>query len=849
MARTSTIAKQRYIAALMTPAPSRDNRLPIDDVLPELMAALDEHRAVVLQAPPGAGKTTRVPLALLEASWLRGGRILMLEPRRLATRAAARRMSDTLGEPVGTTVGFRVRGETRVSAFTRIEVITEGVLTRMLLDDPALEGVAAVLFDEFHERSVNADFGLALVLQSQSLLRADLRLLVMSATLDGDAVAALLDDAPVVTSVGRAHPVAVRYHSCRAGLRIEACVAQVVCAALEHDEGGVLAFLPGAAEIRRCLGILERAGLGTGVHLLPLFGDLSANRQDAAIAPAPPGVRKVVLATSIAETSLTIDGVRVVVDSGLARVSRFSPRTGMTRLETVRAPRSSVDQRSGRAGRTAPGVSYRLWSEYEHSQLPERGRAEILDADLAPLALDLAAAGIRDPGDLRWLDMPPLPALAQARTLLRELGAIDDGLRITLHGRAMARLGLHPRLAHMALTAHAHGMAATACVVAALLEERDILSREAAARDRDLRARVAIVLERSVTSDVDHDALRRVREQSRVWRELLRVRREEQADPAMTGTVLALAYPERVAQRRAGSGDRYLMRNGMGALLEGAGLLTGEDYLVIADLDGRVPHARVYLAAPVDRLDVESLFASAVEITDVVEWNADAGSVTAVRQERLGAIVLREVVVSDPDAQQVMSVMTDAVIRRDGVALPWSRDARSFAERVTFLRGQGHDLPDMRESTLLDSAHEWLRPHLAGMRRRSEVERIDLLGLLQQMLTWEQQRDVDQLAPSHVTVPTGSRIRVDYSDPSTPMIAVRLQELFGLAETPRIGHMAITLQLLSPANRPVQVTRDLAGFWRSSYFDVRKDLRGRYPKHEWPEDPLGAVPTRRAKPR
>ena len=317
----------------------------------------------------------------------------------------------------------------------------------------------------------------------------------------------------------------------------------------------------------------------------------------------------------------------------------------------------------------------------------------------------------------------------------------------------------------------------------------------------------------------------------------------------MTGTVLALAYPERVAQRRAGSGDRYLMRNGMGALLEGAGLLTGEDYLVIADLDGRVPHARVYLAAPVDRLDVESLFASAVEITDVVEWNADAGSVTAVRQERLGAIVLREVVVSDPDAQQVMSVMTDAVIRRDGVALPWSRDARSFAERVAFLRGQGHDLPDMRESTLLDSAHEWLRPHLAGMRRRSEVERIDLLGLLQQMLTWEQQRDVDQLAPSHVTVPTGSRIRVDYSDPSTPMIAVRLQELFGLAETPRIGHMAITLQLLSPANRPVQVTRDLAGFWRSSYFDVRKDLRGRYPKHEWPEDPLGAVPTRRAKPR
>ena len=696
---------------------------------------------------------------------------------------------------------------------------------------------------------MNADFGLALALQSQSLLRPDLRILVMSATLDGDAVAALLGHAPIITGVGRAHPVVVRYHPCRADLRIEACVAQVVRTALEHDEGGVLAFLPGAGEIRRCLAILEGTDVGTGVRLLPLFGDLPADRQDAAIAPAPPGVRKVVLATSIAETSLTIDGVRVVVDSGLARVSRFSPRTGMTRLETIRASRSSVEQRSGRAGRTAPGMSYRLWSEHEQSQLPERGRAEILDADLAPLALDLAAAGIRDPADLLWLDMPPLPALAQARALLQQLGAIDAAFRITLHGHAIARLGLHPRLGHMALTAQAQGMAATACVVAALLEERDILSREASSRDRDLRARVAIVLDRSVVSDVDRDALRRVRDQSRIWRERLRVRREEQADPAMTGPVLALAYPERVAQRRAGGGDRYLMRNGMGALLDDAGALTGVDYLVIADLDGRVPDARVYLAAPVDRLDLESLFASAVEITDVVEWNADAGSVMAVRQERLGAIVLREVVVSDPDAEQVMSVMTDAIVRSDGVGLPWSRDARSFAERVAFLRGQGHPLPDMSESALLDSARAWLRPHLAGVRRRSEVERLDVLALLQQMLTWEQRRDVDELAPSHLTVPTGSRIRVDYSDPSSPVISVRLQELFGLAETPRIGHMAVTLQLLSPANRPVQVTRDLAGFWRSSYFDVRKDLRGRYPKHDWPEDPLGAKPTRSAKPR
>ncbi|MDQ6738347.1 MAG: ATP-dependent helicase HrpB, partial [Gemmatimonadota bacterium] len=791
----------------------------------------------------------RVPLALLEASWLGGNRILMLEPRRLATRAAARRMSDTLGESVGTTVGYRVRGETRVGHSTRIEVITEGVLTRMLLDDPALDSVGAVLFDEFHERSLNADFGLALALQGQSLLRPDLRILVMSATLDGNAVAALLGAAPIVTSVGRVHPVVVRYHPCRAALRIEACVAQVVRMALDNDDGGVLAFLPGAGEIRRCLALLERADLGGNVRLLPLFGDLAVERQDAAIAPAPPGVRKVVLATSIAETSLTIDGIRVVVDSGVARVSKFSPRTGMARLETIRASRSSVDQRSGRAGRTAAGVSYRLWSEYEQSHLPDRGRAEILDADLAPLALDLAATGIRDPADLRWLDAPPVPALAHARTLLQQLDALDGEFQITPHGRAMARLGLHPRLSHMVLVAQERGMGATACIVAALLEERDILSREAATRDRDLRTRVAIVMERSVASEVDRDALRRVRDQSRALRQVNGIGRDDQADPAFTGADLALAYPERVAQRRAGSVDRYLMRNGMGVLLEDAGSLGGADYLVAADLDGRVPYARVYLATAVDRGDVESLFLRDVVVSDDVVWDADTGTVTAVRRERLGAIVLREAVVSDPDAEQVMDVVTMAIVHGDGVGLPWSRDARDFVERVAFLRSHGHLLPDMSESVLLHSAQVWLRPHLLGVRRRSQVDRVDLLALLEQMLTWDQRRDLDALAPSHVTVPTGSRIRVDYSDAASPTIAVRLQELFGLADTPRIGPVAITLQLLSPANRPVQVTRDLAGFWRSSYFDVRKDLRGRYPKHEWPDDPLRAAPTRRAKPR
>ena len=849
MAEPFPNAKRHYIGRLMLRDTTHDIRLPIHEVLPALRDALRAHHCVVLQAPPGAGKTTCVPIALLNEPWLAGRRVLMLEPRRLATRAAARRMASVLGESVGQTVGFRVRGEVRVSVGTRVEVVTEGILTRLLLDDPTLETIGAVLFDEFHERSLNADVGLALTLQTQALLRPDLRILVMSATLDSVALAAMMDNAPVITSVGRTFPVEVRYRPCRPDHRLEGCVADVVRAALASDEGGVLAFLPGAGEIRRCLGALAHASLDDNVRVLALYGDLPADLQDAAIAPAPVGVRKVVLATSIAETSLTIEDVRIVVDSGVSRVSRFSPRTGMTRLETIRASRSSATQRSGRAGRTAPGVSYRLWSEFEDGQLAERGRAEILDADLAPLALDLAVAGIRDPAELRWIDLPPAAALSQARALLVQLGALDREHAITWHGRAMARLGLHPRLAHMTLTAQARGAGATACVVAALLEERDILSREAVRRDVDMRSRVALVTDRVASADVDRDVLRRVRDQARRWRELARVPADERADDAMTGTVLALAYPERVAQRRDGGGDRYLTRQGSGAVLDDAGSLTGAEFIVIADLDGRAPHARVYLAASIDRADVESIFEPEIEVCDVIEWSAEPGSVTAVRQRRLGAIILRESALHNPDAEQVMTVVADAIVRGDGLSLPWSAGARGYLERIAFVRGHDPSWPDLAEEALNASAQEWLRPHLVGIRRRSDVEGIDLVALLEEMLTWQQRQALDRRAPTHVTVPTGSRIRVDYSDPSAPVIAVRLQELFGLAETPRVGDVALTLHLLSPAGRPVQVTRDLAGFWRSSYFEVRKDLRGRYPKHEWPEDPLRAAPTRRAKPR
>jgi ATP-dependent helicase HrpB len=837
----------------MAPDDPRISALPIEEALPALRDALTASTSVVLQAPPGAGKTTRVPLALLDELWLGDRRILMLEPRRLATRAAARRMATTLRQSVGETVGFRVRGESRVGASTRIEVVTEGVLTRMLLDDPTLDRYGAVLFDEFHERSIHADVGLALTLQTQDLLRPDLRILVMSATLDGVAVSALLRNAPVISSAGRLHPVEIRYVPPRAGSRIEHALAGVVRAALARDAGSILAFLPGQAEIRRCFASLERGGLPDGVVLLPLYGDLAPAAQDDAIAPAPPGTRKIVLATSIAETSLTIDGVRVVIDCGLSRVSRFSPRSGMSRLETVRVSRSSADQRSGRAGRTAPGVSYRLWAPEEDAHLLDRSRPEILEADLASLALDLAAAGVADPAELRWLDLPPGAALAQARALLRQLGALDADHRITRNGREISSFGLHPRLAHMLLAARASGVGATACIIAALLEERDVLRRAVFERDPDLRSRVALITEdvRDASPDVDQEAVRRVRGQARAWRDQLRVPRTERIDDSATGRILALAYPERVAQRRDGADGRYLLRNGTGAVLQDPGVLANAPYLAIADLDGRSPESHIYLAAALDRAEIEDLFEAEIASTDVVAWDADAGLVLAVRRDQLGAIVLHERSLRSVDDDTAANALLDAIRRGAGLFLPSSNSSRQFRERVAFLRSLDPGWPDLSESTLLETMGEWLRPHLTGLRRRSEIERLPLQQLLLEMLTWEQRRLLDELAPTHVVVPTGSRIPIDYGDPRSPRIAVRLQELFGLADTPRIagGRVSITLQLLSPAHRPVQVTRDLAGFWRSSYFDVRKDLRGRYPKHSWPEDPLSAPPTRRTKPR
>ena len=831
--------------------------LPIDEALPPLRAALRVHASAVLQAPPGAGKTTRVPLALLDEPWLAGRTIVMLEPRRLATRAAARFMARTLGEAPGQTVGFRVRGESRVGRGTRVEVVTEGILTRRLEHDPGLDGVGLVIFDEFHERSVHADLGLALALQTQLLLREDLRILVMSATLDGDPVSELLGGAPIVRSEGRAFPVTTHHLPRRADARLEQDVVAAVVRALGDSEGDVLVFLPGAAEIRRVAESLSHAPTPLPSSVLPLYGDLPAADQDRAIEPSPPGERKVVLATSIAQTSLTIEGVRVVIDAGLSRVPAFSPRTGMTRLETVRVSRASADQRRGRAGRVGPGLCYRLWAEHEEHHLVPHDSPEILNADLAPVALELAAAGVVDPAELRWLDLPPAAAFRQARELLAELGALDAAGRLTAHGKRMGEFGTHPRLAHLMLVGSEWGDPDLAATVAALLEERDVLRGEGGPPPADFALRVDAMRGRDGLAHVagvrvDGGAARQVRDLARRWRTQLEgVAKRPGADPPSVGALLALAYPDRVAQRRAGQRTRYLLRSGQGAVLGDAGAFGDAEFLAVAETDGRQPESRIYMAAALAPAEVEALFAGQIITEDVYSWDGDRQMVRAQRVTRLGAIVLREARVGAPDPARVAEVLAGELMRRGVAALPWSDDARSVRQRVAFLRTVDGAWPDLSDDALAASADRWLAPLLVGARSGDDVRKLDLAGAVLGLLSWQQRAALDPLAPTHVAVPTGSRIAIDYAAPEAPVLAVRLQEMFGLAETPRIagGRVPLTLHLLSPARRPVQVTTDLAGFWQRSYFDVRKDLRGRYPKHYWPDDPLVAEPTRRVKPR
>jgi len=818
------------------------------------MARLAEGRNAVLVAPPGAGKSTVVPLALLEQPWASGRRLLLLEPRRLAARAVAARMASALGESVGETVGYRMRLDTRVSARTRLEVVTEGILTRMLQGDPELEGVAAVIFDEFHERSLQADLGLVLCREAQESLGLPLKLLVMSATLDAAAVSARLGDAPIIQATGRAFPVDIHY----LGRNLPALpelrtlsprdidrLAQQVRQVIDSTEGDVLVFLPGASEIHRLRAQLDSSGIqGLVVHAL--YGEMRLEAQQEVLEPAPRGRRKVILSTNIAETSLTIDGVTVVIDTGLARRSLFDPGTGMERLVTVRVSQASAAQRAGRAGRTAPGSAWRLWGEGAQAALAAQTPPEILTSDLAPLALELAKWGTRDVQRMPWMDAPPAASLAQARDLLRRLEAIDDGLAITATGRAMLETGLHPRLAHMLVRARGTALGPLAASLAALLSERDLLR---AARDPDVRTRLELL--RGSQRGADAASLSRVRE---LARRLGGGRSADALDDSRAGEVLAWAYPDRVAQLRAGSGgaagQRYLLANGRGAVLEEASTLTGSQWIIALDIDdAEGAEARIRLAAPLTIAQLEAALASLIKEGVETDTDPRTGAPRARRIRRLDALVLEERRVELAPEARTAALLQQ--VRNAGLdALPWGESGRRLRARLRFVadheRAGELELPASDDAALLAQLEEWLGPWLNDVSRLEQLSDGVLTEALLARFSHAQRRQFEAFAPTHVTVPTGSRIAIDYEDDNAPCLEVRMQEVFGLADTPRIagGRVPLTLKLLSPARRPMQITRDLAGFWRGSYAEVRKDMRGRYPKHYWPENPLEAEAVR-----
>jgi ATP-dependent helicase HrpB len=854
--------------------------LPIDAALPDLTAALRARSNAVLVAPPGAGKTTRVPLALLDEPWARGGKLILLEPRRLAARAAADRMAQNFGEQVGGIVGLRVRLGSRIGRTTRIEVVTEGVFARMILDDPALTGVAGVLFDEFHERSLDADLGLALALDAQGALREDLRLLVMSATLDGARVASLLGDAPVIRSEGRAFPVETRYLGRDPDRRIDELVADAVVRALRADPGSLLVFLPGQGEIRPVERLLRERIADPAVDLAPLYGALDRAEQDRAIAPSLPGRRKIVLATSIAETSLTIEGVRVVIDCGLSRVPRYTPDIGLTRLETVRVSRAGADQRRGRAGRTEPGVCYRLWHEAANGALEPYGRPEILSADLSSLLLDCAAWGVTDPASLAFLDPPPRAALTEARALLADLGGLDGDGRLTEIGRQLRALPLPPRLAKMVVAAGNEGRAREAADLAAVLVERGLGGdavdvSERIERFRRDRSRRADDMRRLARGWAEAAASPRVRgkglaarpqgersEGEGTWQEApspersphpvasaprpLPARGEKSA-----GALLALAYPDRLAKARGRAGE-FLLANGRGAILDAHERLAREPFLAIAEITGGGASSRIVAAAPISLAEIEE--AAGARITDAEEttFDRDAGALRARAVSRLGALVLSERPRPVPATDEAARLLARGIAGLGIEALPWSKTLAQWRERVLFLRrSEGEEWPDLSDAALQLSVETWLAPHLVGKAGLDDLGADDLAAALRMLLPWSLQRRLETEAPTHLEVPTGSRIPVDYSASEGPVLAVRVQELFGLDTHPSIagGRVPLILHLLSPAQRPIQITRDLPGFWRGSWAAVKADMRGQYPKHPWPDDPLSAPPTRRAKPR
>ncbi|GAB6145030.1 ATP-dependent helicase HrpB [Desulfocicer niacini] len=915
------------------------NIFPIDELLPEICSTLARNNALVIQAPPGAGKTTQVPPALLNAPWLGKKKILMLEPRRVAARAAAGYMASRMGERVGELVGYQIRMERKISAGTRIEVVTEGILTARLQSDPSLEDIGVVIFDEFHERNLNSDLGLALSHEIQEVLRDDLKLVVMSATLDPEPVAALLNNAPILISKGKSWPVTTHYvdpgtfgrpggkggylpghiQETRA---LEAACVWAIKDALTREQGDILVFIPGMREIKNMEKRI-RTGLSDiltpSMELLPLHGSLPRRDQDKAILKHPRGHRKIVLATAIAETSITMEGVNIVIDMGLMRISRFYPGRGMDRLETVTAPLSSVDQRRGRAGRTGPGICYRLWSRESHAHRPPFPAPEIIQADLADLVLQLALWGVQNPSALKWLDLPPGSTFNQARDLLISLGAIDKALTITRHGKKLARLGIHPRLGHMICRGKDVDHGVLACHMAALLQDRDIINFTRGTGDADITLRLEILY-----AGVDRDAsknqhglsyeqslekngmiinTRAVDQVRRTARQLaLRAGIEkanfydDRVDFAVAGTLLSFAFPERIAMARPGQRGFFLMASGSGARINPRDPLAGESFIVAAQLDGQGNNAMVFLGAPHDGLLVENDFPENIVEQDIISWDPNTKSVKARRQRRYGSLLLSTSVLKKPDASRVALAMMEG-IRSEGLfLLPWTKTLRTWQARVCFLVSTGNypDLPPINDTFLMDSLESWLLPFLEGISCVSGFKHLDLSTILESRFTWSQLQRIQEHAPTHITVPSGSRIPLVYGEAvalplpahppictqetdknkkpvngdkisggrhtqapeklnamEAPVLPVRLQEMFGCTETPTIagGRVPVILHLLSPAGRPVQITRDLTSFWENTYVDVKKDLMGRYPRHYWPDNPLNAQPTRRAKPK
>ena len=833
--------------------------LPVEAVLEDVQKALSGNAAAVLQAPPGAGKTTCVPLHLLKASWLKGRKIVILAPRRLAARAAAGRMADLLQERAGQTVGYRVRLDSCVSAATRIEVVTEGVLTRMLQSDPSLAGVGLVIFDEFHERSLDADLGLALCLDMQGVLNVELRLLIMSATIETAPIAALLDHAPVITCQGQSFPVETRYVGRHTPEFSSDAIGAAVLSVARSESGSILVFLPGAAEIRRVTRWLENAGLGPDWIIAPLFGNLPRSSQAQAIEPAPGGKRKIVLATSIAETSLTIEGIRAVVDSGLQRVPRFDVRSGLTRLVTIPVSRASADQRRGRAGRLGPGICLRLWSHRIHHTLPAAHKPEILEADLAGLALELAIWGVNDPSRLRWLDPPSARAFDSAARLLRTLGALDDDGLISDHGCRMAALPIHPRLAHMMLAADGLGQGGAACDLAALLSERDVVRFDIGRTDADMRIRIDLVQAARrkqplayPAATIDFSAVRRVVRTADQLRRRMGGSAGE-GDTASIGRLLAWAYPDRVACQRPTGRGTFLLANGRGAVLDPAEPLAAEAFVIAVELDGNRRNARIYRAAACEADILMAQFADQIQWVETVAWDPERRVVAARRDLKLGALTLRSEPLKTPDPHQLLAALLEGIRQLGLDCLPWNRALRHWQNRVCFLRrfaaGQ-QQWSDVSDAGLSKDLTQWLAPYLTGITRRRDLAKIELKKALAGMLSYQQRQLMDELAPTHLTVPSGSRIPIDYSG-DVPVLAVRLQEMFGLCQTPTVagGRQPLLIHLLSPAGRPVQITQDLAGFWQTGYPDVKKELKGRYPKHYWPDDPLRAQATARVRPR